>query len=118
MLRVAIAGFQHETNTFAPMSARLGDFEIADSWPALLQGAEVISGTRGLNLPIAGFVQAAEEAGDIALVPLLWCAAEPAAHVTNEAFETITQRLIALLAAAGPVDALYLDLHGAMVTEA
>ncbi|MEM9762590.1 MAG: M81 family metallopeptidase, partial [Pseudomonadota bacterium] len=118
MPRIAVAGFQHETNTFAPMPARLRDFEIADSWPALLQGADVISGTRGLNLPVAGFVQAAEDAGDIELAPLLWCAAEPAAHVTNEAFETITERLIALLAAAGPVDALYLDLHGAMVTEA
>ncbi|MEL6767060.1 MAG: M81 family metallopeptidase [Pseudomonadota bacterium] len=118
MPRIAIAGFQHETNTFAPMQAGLRDFEIADSWPALLEGGEILPGTRGLNLPIAGFVQAAEKAGDITLAPLLWCAAEPAAHVTTEAFEAITARLLSLLAAAGPVDALFLDLHGAMVTEA
>ncbi|MEO0426492.1 MAG: M81 family metallopeptidase [Pseudomonadota bacterium] len=118
MPRIAVAGFQHETNTFAPMRAGLREFEEADSWPGLLEGPRVITGTRGLNLPTAGFVDAAERAGDIDLVPLLWCAAEPAAHVTTEAFETITARLLALLSAAGPIDALYLDLHGAMVTEA
>ena len=52
--RIAIAGFQHETNTFAPARASLEDFRIADSWPALLEGDDVLTGTSGLNLPIAG----------------------------------------------------------------
>jgi microcystin degradation protein MlrC len=37
--------------------------------------------------------------------------------VTAEAFERITGELIGRLSAALPVDAVYLDLHGAMVSE-
>ena len=47
-----------------------------------------------------------------------WAAASPSAHVTTEAFERIVGKLIENLKAAGPVDGVYLDLHGAMVTEA
>ena len=114
--RIAIAGFQHETNCFGTTKAGLAEFEMADSWPAMLHGAEVIAGTRGMNLPIAGFAKAAAEAG-MALVPVLWCAAEPSAHVTDDAFETICAKILDGVQAAGPLDGIYLDLHGAMVTE-
>ncbi len=115
-MRIAIAGFQHETNTFAPGRADLRAFQVADSWPGLLENEEIITGTQGLNLPIAGAVSAASEAG-IELVPLIWCAAEPCGPVTDDAFETITEMMLSRLRDAGPLDAIYLDLHGAMVTE-
>lgn len=114
--RIAIAGFQHETNCFGTTKAGLAEFEMADSWPAMLQGEEVIAETRGMNLPIAGFAKAAEEAG-MELLPILWCAAEPSAHVTDDAFETICARILKGVRSAGPLDGIYLDLHGAMVTE-
>ena len=114
--RIAIAGFQHETNCFAVTKAGLAEFERADSWPEMLFGSRVLSETRGMNLPIAGFALAAEEAG-FDLVPILWCAAEPSAHVTDQAFETITGMILKGLRDAGPLDGVYLDLHGAMVTE-
>jgi microcystin degradation protein MlrC len=114
--RIAIAGFQHETNCFGVTKADLADFQMADSWPEMLWGDRVIRDTRGMNLPIAGFAAAAEVAGfDVA--PILWCAAEPSAHVTDDAFETITARILDGLQTAGPLDGVYLDLHGAMVTE-
>jgi microcystin degradation protein MlrC len=112
-MRIALAGFQHETNTFASSHAGLPEFQMADSWPPLLVGAEVLTQTLGMNLPIAGAAEAAQNA---ALCPLLWCAAEPSGPVTQEAFETVTAMLIDGLDAAGPIDGLYLDLHGAMVT--
>jgi len=115
--RIAIAGFQHETNTFGITKAGMRDFEIADSWPGLLVGNEVISGTAGINLPIAGFAAAARANPTIDLFPILWCAAEPSAHVTDDAFERISAILLDGLGDAGPIDGLYLDLHGAMVTE-
>lgn len=117
MTRIAIAGFQHETNTFAPGRAGLAEFEMADSWPALLTGEMVIRGTRGMNLPVAGFAAAAEKVPGATLVPILWCAAEPSGPVTDEAFQTITARILDGVRQAHPVDAIYLDLHGAMVTE-
>ncbi|WP_409996786.1 M81 family metallopeptidase [Leisingera aquaemixtae] len=114
--RIAIAGFQHETNCFGTTKAGLAEFEMADSWPAMLHGDAVIAETRGMNLPIAGFASAAEEAG-MELAPILWCAAEPSAHVTDHAFDTISGMILDGLRAAGPLDGIFLDLHGAMVSE-
>ncbi|MDJ0631261.1 MAG: M81 family metallopeptidase [Rhodobacter sp.] len=116
-MRIAVAGFQHETNTFAPGSAGFEQFRLADSWPGLLQGTEVVSGTRAMNLPIAGAVAALEGIEDVQICPLLWCAAEPCGPVTDEAFDKISGMILDDLAAAGPLDGLFLDLHGAMVTE-
>lgn len=114
--RIAIAGFQHETNCFGITRAGLPDFEMADSWPAMLHGLGVIEQTQGMNLPIAGFAAAAQAAG-FEIVPVLWCAAEPSAHVTDHAFEAICTMILDGIGAAGPLDGVFLDLHGAMVTE-
>ncbi|MFK7765414.1 MAG: M81 family metallopeptidase [Roseobacter sp.] len=115
-MRIAIAGFQHETNTFVEKLTELDDFLQADSWPEMLIEQAVMRQTHGMNLPIAGFISAAKEAGDTVL-PILWCSAEPGGRVTDHAFETITGRIIAALERVMPLDAVYLDLHGAMVTE-
>jgi microcystin degradation protein MlrC len=117
MPRIAIAGFQHETNSFATSIAGLAEFEMADAWPPLLTGAGVISGTHGMNLPIAGFAEAAGARPDITLIPILWCSAEPSGPVTAEAFDTISARILDGIRAAAPLDGIYLDLHGAMITE-
>jgi microcystin degradation protein MlrC len=116
MARIAIGGIQHETNTFAPLEATLADFEQADAWPGLTSGAALFDAVKGINLPAAGFI---EEARSLShdLVPLLWCSAQPSAHVTREAFETIVGELIAQLSSLRSLDAVYLDLHGAMVAE-
>jgi microcystin degradation protein MlrC len=116
MSRIAVAGCQHETNTFAPLKATLADFEAADAWPGLTTGPAIFDAVRGINLPAAGFIDEARSLGH-ELAPLLWCSAQPSAHVTRDAFETISARMLALLAAARPIDAVYLDLHGAMVAE-
>ena len=115
-MRVAVGGFMHETNTFAPSRATFAMFERPDSWPGLSVGQTVLQATKGINIPIAGFVDAAAGVG-FALAPTLWCNAGPSAHVTDDALDRIANDLIARLRAAGPVDAVYLDLHGAMVTE-
>ena len=115
-MRVAFAGFQHETNTFGPGQAGMAEFLMADSWPPLLMGAEVETGTLGMNLPIAGALKAGREAG-IEAIPILWASAEPSGPVTDEAFEEITGRILDRLREAGPLDGVCLDLHGAMVTD-
>ena len=120
-MRIAIGGFQHETNTFAPTKADLAAFEQADSWPALQSGDPLLSAFPSMNIPISGFLTRARELGTkfgVELLPLVWCSATPSAHVTRDAYETISGRLLAALRPmAGAVDAVYLDLHGAMVCE-
>jgi microcystin degradation protein MlrC len=116
MARVAIGGFIHETNTFAPTRAKFEHFAMADGWPALVRGPALIDAVRGINLPAAGFVEATGELGHV-LVPLTWCSATPLAHVERDAYERIAAMLLDDIKQAMPLDGLYLDLHGAMVTE-
>ncbi len=115
-MHIAIGGFQHETNTFAPHPATLADFEAADGWPGLVRGAPLFDAVQGINLPIAGFISEAREAGHT-LLPLTWCSAAPSGRVTRSAYEHIAAALLQDLRAVHSLDAVYLDLHGAMVAE-
>jgi microcystin degradation protein MlrC len=57
---------------------------------------------------------------EVDLVPLAWGFANPAGPVEDEAFERIAARICALLSIAldeGPLDGVYLDLHGAAVVD-
>ncbi len=118
MKRIAVAGFQHETNTFASTLADYSEFKEADAWPGLLVGDAVIHGLSGINVSISGFVDAATAAGGYEIVPVLWCSAEPSSYVTTDAFERIVGKILDGIRGAGELDGIYLDLHGAMVTEA
>ena len=116
MARIAIGGFQHETNTFSTVPASFADFEAPDAWPGLTRGAPLFEAVAGINLPAAGFVYEARSLGH-ELVPLSWCSAQPSGRVTRDAFERIAAMLLDDLRASGAIDAVYLDLHGAMVAE-
>ncbi|MBL0901574.1 MAG: M81 family metallopeptidase, partial [Reyranella sp.] len=116
MARIAVGGFQHETNTFAPQQATWEEFVRADAWPPLLRGPEMIAGVEGFNIPIAGAVKKLAELGH-EIVPLAWSAAAPASYVTEDAYERMWKLFDEDLRKLGPFDAIYLDLHGAMVAE-
>jgi len=117
MARIAVGGMQHETNTFAPSRADYKAFEAGGGWPGVQYGAPVFAAVEGANIPAAGAIQALRAQGH-QLVATAWGAASPSAHVTTDAFERIVSGLIANLKEQLPVDGVYLDLHGAMVTEA
>ncbi len=116
MARIAVGGFQHETNTFAPQRATWDDFARADAWPGFVRGAELTLAVRGYNIPIAGAIEALRAKGH-ELLPLCWCSAPPSAHVERAAYERVAGAILEDLAAQAPVDGVYLDLHGAMVAE-
>jgi microcystin degradation protein MlrC len=117
MSRIAIGGFQHETNTFAPTKADYGAFEAGGGWPGVKYGEPIFGAVEGANIPAAGAIQALRALGHT-LVGTAWAAASPSAHVTADAFERISSGLVENLKNAGRVDGVYLDLHGAMVSEA
>jgi microcystin degradation protein MlrC len=114
MAIIAIGGMQHETNTFAPSPADYAAFESGGGWPTIQHGESLFEAVAGANIPVQGAIDALRARGH-ALVPLTWAAASPSAQVTEDAFERIVGDLIARLRAAGRVDGVYLDLHGAMV---
>ncbi|NEV76710.1 M81 family metallopeptidase [Rhodopseudomonas sp. BR0C11] len=116
MTRIAVGGFLHETNTFAPTKATWEAFVHGGGWPAMTIGADVLKVMRGINVGLAGFVEEADAKG-WELIPTVACGASPSAHVTEDAFERVVKIMIDGIKAAGQLDAVYLDLHGAMVTE-
>jgi microcystin degradation protein MlrC len=116
MKRVAVGGFQHETNTFAPSKADYAAFEAGGGWPGVQYGESIFGAVEGANIPAAGAISALRALGHT-LVGTAWAAASPSAHVTSHAFERIAGEMITRLREALPVDAVYLDLHGAMVVE-
>ncbi|MDJ0951243.1 MAG: M81 family metallopeptidase [Alphaproteobacteria bacterium] len=116
MARIAVAGFQHETNTFASTPATFADFETPDAWPGLIMGDEIPKAVAGMNLPIAGALAALRTDGHEA-VPILWTAAGPSGAVTEDAYARIVGMIREGLGRSGSLDGVYLDLHGAMVAE-
>jgi microcystin degradation protein MlrC len=118
-MRIAIGGFLHESHSFAPRPTTWADFRTPGGFPAFVRGAGLFDALRPTSAPSAGALSVAEPRG-IDLVPLAWCFANPAGPVTEEAFERVAGCLIGDLAAAldaGPLDGVYLDLHGAMMAE-
>lgn len=115
MTRIAVGGFHHETNTFAPTKATYEHFARTDGWPGLQRGAGMLEALAGKNIPLPGFAKAAPAHWQ--LLPTVWCNSSPSAHVEQEAYERITSMMLEELRALGPVDAVFLDLHGAMVCE-
>ena len=53
MKKIIIAGFQHETNTFAPTKASYADFVQGGGFPPLSRGADILK-FREQNIPIGG----------------------------------------------------------------
>ncbi|MBV7565784.1 M81 family metallopeptidase [Pseudomonas sp. PDM27] len=112
--RILIAGFQHETNTFAPSKAEYENFVRGEGFPQMVRGSDLLE-LRNVNIPLGGFLIEADRLG-YEVVPVIWAGASPSAHVTEETYERITKEIINA-AASEAIDGLYLDLHGAMVAE-
>jgi microcystin degradation protein MlrC len=110
MKRILVGGFSHETNTFNPVLTDLGSFRRGARY-----GADVVRA----DAPgcLGGFVAAMERHRDaVELLGSVYAAAPPGGRVTDEAFAEIVGGLLETLQKTA-VDAVYLDLHGAMVTE-
>ncbi|CUX67476.1 M81 family metallopeptidase (plasmid) [Agrobacterium tumefaciens] len=115
-MKIAIGGFQHETNTFVPATTGWKDFNTPGGWPPLTIGAAVIPVLAGRNLPATGMIDEAR-AQAIPFEPLVWVQAEPGGMVERDAYERIVALFLEGIAAKGPFDAILLDLHGAMVVD-
>jgi microcystin degradation protein MlrC len=115
MKKIFVAGFQHETNTFAPTPADWAAFTSGTAFPRACQGAAMLEALGPTSLPMGGFIRHAHSLG-LELVPSMWAGASPSAPITRDAFERIADAIV-IDAARGGFDAIYLDLHGAAVAE-
>jgi len=118
MTRILIAGYQHETNTFAPSLADWAAFNTGENFPAYVRGQAMVAQMTGLNIPVGGFIDAARREG-WQLLPSAWAGATPSSYVTRDAFERISAAILEDVRAAmvQGLDGVYLDLHGAAVAD-
>jgi len=112
-MKIYAAGFQHETNTFVDIPASYESFNDRAVGP--IRRGETLDELRSLNIPLGGFLSAIEEAGH-EIVRGLWAGATPSGRVTKDAYERIAGEILDGIRDGKP-DAVYLDLHGAMVAE-
>lgn len=111
--RVLIAGFKHETNTFSKMPADMAAYKTRQ----FHVGEEAMRAAyTGTNTEIAGFLDACEKYG---WEPVLTVAADatPSGKVSREVFDSVTGIVLDAIDRKGPIDAVLLQLHGAMVAQ-
>ncbi|MET0540525.1 MAG: M81 family metallopeptidase, partial [Variovorax sp.] len=113
-MNILVAGFQHETNTFAPTVASYESFVRGEDFPALVRGPQVLD-LLDVNVPISGFIRHVREHGH-RVTPVIWAGAGASAHVTTDAYERIAGEIVEAVRSTS-FDAIYLDLHGAMVAQ-
>ncbi|QHE83656.1 M81 family metallopeptidase [Hydrogenophaga sp. BPS33] len=112
---IAFGGFSHESNSFAPsQDVGLDHFLARRDRPPLLVGDELFDGLAQGSFPTTGFLRAIGP--DARLHPLAWASGGAGGLVSDEAFEHVSGALLARLPAPGELDAIYLELHGAMAT--
>ncbi len=121
-LRLAYGRLFHEANAHSPLPTTLGDFERlhhlegeALARAASLRGTELKSFMPHAEL--TGFRAAARLAGHVETVPLQSSLAVPGGPLERSAWDTLSGGLLARLEAAGPIDGVYLALHGSMQVE-
>jgi microcystin degradation protein MlrC len=114
--RVLIAQFMHETNTFSKLPTTLEDYRRQ----RLVEGEAIVPNFSGTRNELGGFIDAAKAHG---WEPVWGVAANtiPSGPLTREAWEHIRDLILDAARddrdGRGPVDAVCLSLHGAMVSE-
>lgn len=110
-MRLIIAMLKHETNSFSPVPTDLTRF--GNGGP--IHGAAVVKEYKGTRTPIGAFIDFADRIGADYVTPL---AAEsmPSAPSKGDVLDLLFEPI--LEAARQGCDAMLLDLHGAMVSEA
>src|SRR5450830_830785 len=112
-MRLLLAQFKHETNTFSPVPTPFERFYRA--LPADADQASLLAAYRGTGLALGGFIDVAERVGAEVVIATA-AEAQPSRPTADATYERISQAILSRVARGG-FDAVLLDLHGAMVTE-
>jgi len=106
-MRILIAGLFHETHTFLDGLTPLSDFQI--------RRGEELWASKGDSSPLGGVLELADEFG-WQMIPTADYRAQPSVTVADDVIEQFWND-IAPAAAKADYDAIYLVLHGAMVSQ-
>jgi microcystin degradation protein MlrC len=110
---VLMAGFSHETNTFAPTPTTREDFQKRRE----CFGEEVIEKLRDTNTSVGGAIDIAEQQG-VDLIPTVAASATPGGTVSRKTFDFYIDTIVEEVHDhAKEIDGVLLPLHGAMVAQ-
>ena len=112
--RFVAALMRHETNSFSPVPTPLSAFGRIGSTGAPARGETAIRHYRGTNNPLAAYIDIAEREGAELVVPVA-ANAHPSAPAADSVIDYVATLVLEEIRRG--CDALFLDLHGAMVTE-
>lgn len=110
MKKILIARFNHETNTFSPVATPLSAF-------APCYGEAALYDQRGARTAMGAFIALTEALPDTVLITPVSATANPSGTVTADAYSAISDCILQAVRAADGIDAILLDLHGALVAE-
>ena len=113
-MRVIIGAIAHETSTFTPVETTWDSYR--NERFGYLCGDELIARFRGTNTPTGGFIEGAGAQG-FEVVPTIFANAHPSGPTPRDIFDAILEDLLDRIEAAGAIDGVLLELHGAMVAE-
>ncbi|MSP50459.1 MAG: M81 family peptidase [Alphaproteobacteria bacterium] len=112
-MRLAVIHIGQETNDFNPVPTTMRDYESF----GLFEGEAVFEQFRGVG-QVGGYLAAVDEAGrQIRSVPIIRGWATAGGRITTEARLFFEDKIRAGLQAAGKIDGLALQLHGACAAE-
>lgn len=113
---IVVASVSHETNTFSPVATPLNAF---GNGKGPLKGEAAYEAFRGTGTATGGLIELAESVGAKVHVPIV-ARCLPSTSVDDAAYQQILKDMcegVAKAVATGQCDALFLELHGAMVTQ-
>jgi microcystin degradation protein MlrC len=112
--RFVTAVMRHETNTFSPIPTPVADFGRIGPTDGPARGDEALRVYAKTNNPVAAYIDIAAEEGAELVFPIA-ANAHPSAPAPGEIIDLCSDAICD--AVRKGCDALFLDLHGAMVTQ-
>lgn len=109
-MKVAVASFEFEGNSLSLGVARREDFVRL----GMFEGDDIYRAVAGKQLSLSGALDTLTEAG-AEILPVFMARCVPGGHVEDEFYEEALAKITDGIAAAMPVDGVYLALHGAMI---
>ncbi|MEO7939907.1 MAG: M81 family metallopeptidase [Burkholderiaceae bacterium] len=112
-MRIALIHVGQETNDFNPMPTTLRDYQSF----GIVEGEEILRRYRGKG-QIGGYIEAIERSGKaVETVPIIRGWAVAGGRIDRESYAFFDRKIREGLQAAGPLDGVALQLHGACASE-
>ena len=109
-MRVAVASFEYEGNSLSLRIERREDFTRI----GIYEGQAILRAIEGKDLALTGGIHALRDAG-AEIIPIFAAKGGAGGHVEDSFFHEARARIADGIAAAGPLDGIYIAMHGAMI---